>query len=43
MNKKISYKDLDGWLKFLVVINWISVGILGFSFLLGLVVGLTGN
>lgn len=42
MSKKISYKDLDGWLKFLVVINWISVGGLGISFLAGIVIGLAG-
>ena len=39
--EKISFKHLDGWLKFLVVINWIQVGFaaLTIAAFLGIIVG----
>lgn len=27
MNKKISFKDLDGWLKTVVIFAWIRIGL----------------
>lgn len=40
MKEKISYKDLDGWLKTVVVFGWISVGLMSLGFLVGLLEGL---
>lgn len=33
MKNTISYKDLDGWLKFLVVMGWVNMGLFAIGFL----------
>jgi len=38
--EKISFKNLDGWLKTLVVFAWISLGIIALTFLVGFFEGL---
>ena len=42
MEKKITYKDLSGSLKTLVVLGWILVGIYALSFLFGFIAGFMG-
>jgi len=34
MNRKISFKDLDGWLKTVVVFNWIQIGAIALMLLI---------
>lgn len=40
--EKISFKDLNGWLKTIVVISWIIAIIYGLVFLIGFFQGLLG-
>ena len=39
---KIQFKDLSGWLKALVILGWISVGINALAFMYGFTLGFLG-
>jgi hypothetical protein len=40
---KIKFKDLSGWLKAAIVFAWISGSIFAFSFLVGLIQGISST
>ena len=42
VKQKVTFGDIDIWLKIPVVISWIIIGILGFSFLIGFIEGFLG-